>query len=125
MAKAIKAKRTCTKDRCIVPLSRAYEHASTKPCAYWSHHRALLTKRRPKLSDLELFELTTGVIGHLTDLDQLRFVKRFVADRLDCLDSVATPSACTCKGHAHAGGVGGCYFGGTLVPRCPCKWRAD
>lgn len=38
-------------------------------------------------------------------------------------DGVVLRGVCVCKGHKHLGGVGGCYFGGTLVPRCTCTWR--
>lgn len=31
---------------------------------------------------------------------------------------------CTCKGHEHSGGAGGCYWGGRLgLPRCGCTAR--
>jgi hypothetical protein len=32
------------------------------------------------------------------------------------------PAGCVCDGHVHAGGVAGCYVGGTLTAACPCKW---
>lgn len=35
---------------------------------------------------------------------------------------ISPNNCCTCKGHDHQGGHGGCYFGGSLVPRCTCTW---
>lgn len=41
-----------------------------------------IKKLQPALDTDELFELTTGVIGHLTDLDQLNYLETFVAARI-------------------------------------------
>lgn len=37
----------------------------------------------------------------------------------------ASIGGCTCDGHLHSGGAGGCYFGGLLVPACDCTARLE
>ena len=32
-------------------------------------------------------------------------------------------NACTCKGHEHSGGCGGCYFGGLSGKVCTCRYN--
>lgn len=44
-----------------------------------------LIKKKSFLSTTELFELTTGVLGHLTDLEQLHYLKRFINERIKFL----------------------------------------
>lgn len=41
------------------------------------------------------------------------------------VEAASNEPGCVCKGHVHAGGAGGCYFGGTLVPRCKCTWVGE
>lgn len=44
-----------------------------------------LTKEKWSLTTEEMFELTTGVLGHLVELEQLHYLKRFIDERIKFL----------------------------------------
>ena len=49
--------------------------------------------------------------------------RNLATELMRAADKAESRGTCTCDGHDHGGGKGGCYFGGCLgVPACTCKW---
>ncbi len=44
-----------------------------------------MDKLKKTLTTAEIFKLTTGVLGHVTDLEQLHLIKRYIEERIKFL----------------------------------------